>query len=422
MTETRDEESDFSPRKIRIALTVMLGVGLGTTFLLLPAYPLMLPSMTAEFRWTPVEYGFAFSLLLWFGAASAPVLGWIVDRVGVRPMVIGGTLVVGALALGLSYVRALWQFYACYALFGIFGSTAIGYGKVVASLFTKHRGKAMALLSMEGIAVGIVVPIYTRFLFEHHGWRGTYFWLGITILCIVPLQLLSLEEPGSTVRKGGVGIDAPLVLDGMTLAEALRTRAFWWLTAAHVFGGLALGVIGTYLAPMLMQHGYRIADGFGFQSISAATGLLGAIVAGVLMDRSRSAIICVPFCILSALAIALLASSGASSASVTLLWSFAGIYGFSVFGRMAMAQYLQTRYFGLRAFAAVSGVQASVMAICFGFASPIAGLIGQRTGSYDTVLFALAAAALIGGACYGVLGPYRFSTATILAKPAPMQF
>jgi MFS family permease len=417
MADAFAEESDFSLRKIRIALTVMIGIGLGTTFLLVPAYPLMLPSITAEFHWTQVEYSFAFTLLLWFGATSSPILGWIVDRVGVRPMVIGGTSIVAALALGLSYVREIWQFYACYALLGVFGSTAIGYGKVVAALFTKHRGKAMAVLSMEGIAVGIVVPIYTRFLFEHYGWRGTYFWLGVTIFCVIPLQLFSLPEPGSPAPARGpaAATGAPPVLEGMTVTEALTMRTFWFLTAAHVFGGVALGVIGTFLAPMLMQHGYTLKDSFNFQSISAAAGLLGAIAAGFLMDRTRTAAICAPFCLVSAIAIALLARSGAS-ASGALLWTVAILYGSSVFGRAAMAQYFQTRFFGLRAFAAVSGAGSSIMALIFGLASPAAGRIGQAAGSYDGVLMGLAVASTIGGLFYLMLGPYRYSTTAILAK------
>lgn len=414
------EESDFSPRKIRIALTVMIGVGLGTTFLLLPAYPMMLPQMTGEFHWTPGQYGYAFSLLLAFGAVSAPLLGWIVDRVGVRPMVIGGTLIVGLLALGLSFVRTLWQFYIYYAFLGVFGSTAIGYGKVVAALFNKHRGKAMALLSLEGIAVGMVVPLYTRFLFEHTGWRGTYFWLGVTILCVIPLQLLSLAEPGSTARAptAPVAPVAPaMALPGMTLGEALRTHTFWMLTAAHVLGGVALGVVGTYLAIMLPQHGFALTDGFRFQSISAAAGLAGAVAAGILMDRTQSAVISAPFCWLTAGALALLVTAGAGSANAGLLWSIAGLYGFSVFGRLAMAQYFHTRFFGLRAFAAVSGAQSAIMALCFAVANPAAAALAAKTGSYDSVLYILVATSALGGICYFLLGPYRFSTGVFVPKP-----
>ncbi|HZF16306.1 MAG TPA: MFS transporter [Steroidobacteraceae bacterium] len=422
MADIIAEESDFSWRKIRITLTVMIGIGLGTTFLLIPAYPLTLPAMTHEFGWKPSEYGFAFSLLLWFGACSGPFLGWIVDRVGVRPMIIGGTVVVGLIGMSLSKVGSLTHFYVCFALLGVFGSTAIGYGKVIGALFTKHRGKAMALLGVESSLAGAVIPQAVQWLINHQGWRGAYFWLGVVTLCVAPLIYFSLEEPGRVggARQGPVSAPPPALV-GMTAGEVYRTGTFWALVAAHVLGGLALGVVGTYMVPMLMAHGFAQADGANFQTILVLAGACGTLAAGFLLDHTRSAKICAPFCAISAVSLVMLATVSAQEGGRLMFWVMAILYGFGAFARLPMGGYFQTRFFGLKAFAAVSGVQGAVMAGFFGFGSPLVGKSQEATGSYDGALWVLAGATALAGVIYLFLGPYRYPATAVLATPEPQR-
>jgi MFS family permease len=417
MTEMSVHESDFSPRKIRIALTVMIGIGFGTTFLLLPAYPLTFLPMTREFGWTPTEYGFAMSLLLWFGASSGPFLGWLVDRIGVRPMIIGGTLVVGLVALSLSRTTSLWQFYVCFALLGVFGSTAIGYSKVIGALFTKHRGKAMAVLGLESSIVGAFVPKLIQYLLAHHGWRGTYQWLGVIMICVAPLIYFSLEEPGTagSARSAPVSSPPPL-LEGMTAAPTYRTRTFWALVVSHILGGVQLGVVGTYLVPMLMAHGFAQSDAPNFQTTFVLAGAAGSIAGGFLMDRSRNATICAPFCWLSAISLLMLGTVSMGTAGHAMLWIMAIVYGFGSFGRLPMAGYFQTRFFGLRAFAAVNGVQLAIMAVVFGFATPLVGKSQEITHSYDAALIALAIASALSGFIYLFLGPYKYAVHAVVAQ------
>jgi hypothetical protein len=143
-------ESDFSPRKMRVALVVMLGTLFGSSILPFMAYSLLLPQMTQEFGWSATAYSWGYTALMWCGAMVQQPLGRIVDRVGVRPMIIGGTLIVGLLVMAMSRQSgALWQFYLFWGLLGVVGTTAIGYSKVIAALFSNHRGKALAIRRVE---------------------------------------------------------------------------------------------------------------------------------------------------------------------------------------------------------------------------------------------------------------------------------
>jgi len=139
----RQIESDFSPRKLKVAAGILVGQSFGTSILPYSAMMLMLMPLTHEFGWTAAQFSWAVTALFVAGAVSLWPIGRIADKVGVRPVLLIGTIMVGLVTLGMSFQTAsLWQFYAYYALLGIFGSTGVTYTKVVAALFTEHRGKA----------------------------------------------------------------------------------------------------------------------------------------------------------------------------------------------------------------------------------------------------------------------------------------
>ncbi len=142
-------ESDFSLRKIRVALTILLGQTFATSMLPFIALPLLLVPMTQQFGWTPKEFSYATTSLMFVGAPSVFFLGYIVDRVGCRPIIILGTLLVGLVTILISQTVNLLTFCIGFGALGFFGSTGMVYSKVVAALFTRHRGKALAILGAE---------------------------------------------------------------------------------------------------------------------------------------------------------------------------------------------------------------------------------------------------------------------------------
>ena len=73
-------------------------------------------------------------------------------------------------------------------------------------------------------------------MIDHIGWRDSYQWFGIVVLClVVPLLLLPwrLFAAGSPnlVQKAKVNIED----SGWTLASAMRHHAFWALFSTFFF-------------------------------------------------------------------------------------------------------------------------------------------------------------------------------------------
>jgi hypothetical protein len=74
-----------------------------------------------------------------------------------------------------------------------------------------------------------------------------------------------------------------------------------------------------------------------------------------------------------------------------------------------MTTYVPTRFFGLRAFATISGVQLGVMTALLGLAPPLVARSQEVTGSYDGAFLVVETALCLAAVIYLVLGPYRFA-------------
>ena len=78
------EESDFSARKLKVAAAIIVGTLFGSTILPMMALSLLLLPMTGEFGWSRTGFSLGMSAMMLGGALSAPFLGTLVDRLGMR--------------------------------------------------------------------------------------------------------------------------------------------------------------------------------------------------------------------------------------------------------------------------------------------------------------------------------------------------
>ena len=412
-------ESDFSLRKMKIAGAVLLGQMFATSLLPMMALTLVFVPITTEFKWTPTQFGYATTALMWCGGLVGPLLGYLVDRTGVRLMIIGGTVMVGLITIAISFTQELWHFCLGFGLLGFFGTTAIGYAKVLTALFTQHRGKALALFGLESSLAAAFLPQLIRSLTEHFGWRGLFVIMGLTILALVPLLYFTLEEPGVAGgsrrlfgrKQGAASLPAAAVpeLEGLTAREVFRTSTYWLIVAAILFAAVPGNGLLTFLVPVLGERGFTPANAATYLSVFTLAGAVGTIVGGFILDRIDTAKVSVPFTLCSVASFIILAQISANHGGVTLLYVAAALFGFSFGAHRPMGQFFHTRFFGLRSFTTVLAVQMALMALLFGVAAPVTGRIREATGSYDIVIWATVVGLAISALIYLVLGPYRFA-------------
>lgn len=412
------EEPEVTPRKLLIAAVCLLGATF-VPYVEAIIGPLMMLPMIGEFGWTRTQYSFATTFMFFFGAVTGLVFGRVADRFGPRVILLLGSICGGGTMLLLSQQDGqLWKLYLAYGMLGAFGSTGLGYTKIIGTLFKRHRGKALALFGAETTLAMATLPLLTSFLIVHQGWRGTYIVYGMIMLALSPILYLVIRGPGldgSGPRPGraeaSVAPAAP-VLEGLTPPQFRRDRTFWLvLLAAVLTGGLNAGLL-THIIAAITDKGFSPTAAAGILSTATLTGMLGTLAAGFAMDHFRTARILAVFGFTAALGCLLFAFSSAALGGVALVVAGLAIQRTAMAGIMPGTTYMLTRFVGMRAFGEAFAMAVFVQGIAMGLAAPLFGIIFDRTGSYTAVYWIMIASASVAGLIYLTLGPYRYQTST----------
>src|SRR5437763_14284553 len=192
---------------------VVLGGAFGAFTLsaaLMHSYPVYLVAFIAEFGWSRAETSIAYSVSQLVGGASSPLVGYLVDRLGSRRLLLlgGGLLVVGLLAS--AFVTALWEIVVLYGIVMTIGANCLGLVVFVPMLsrhFIRNRGMAISVVqSANGIARGISAPL-VQLLISLIGWRSTYLVQAVLMgVLVLPLAALfrRAEAPPAQLQNGAV--------------------------------------------------------------------------------------------------------------------------------------------------------------------------------------------------------------------------
>jgi sugar phosphate permease len=428
-------ESDFSPRKIKIASVILLGQALGSSLLPFFALGYVQIFVTREFGWSRTEFQGGSTALLFVGALVSWPFGILTDKVGARALIILGTLGVGLATLLVPLVHSnpvgilprAWEFYGLFAVIGFFGCCVISYSKVTTALFTQNRGKAMAILGAEGTVARMIIPGTCAFLILHFGWRGLFTTMGLVILAIVPLIFLFLEEPGTRGLKPTLSFKKPapapgaesavMTFDGKAFLEVLGDKVFWLMIIAGVLAVTTGNGMLSNIPASLMDRGFRLQTIGNIDSLATLAGIPGVLLAGYLMDKVPSAKVATPFHLLTALAAVLLMIVTPTYGGQPLLLLARCLFTFAFAAALPLSAYLMTRFFGLKAYASIYGLLVGIQAVFASWAPIAVGRIYETTHSYRLGYEAWAVAAFIASLIYLILPRYRFS-ADIGAMPA----
>src|SRR6516162_7455061 len=145
--------------------------------------------------------------LIWLGTGlGGIVMGWVADRVGMRPIAIFGALMT-ALGLAVSAVGQTWALVLGSALLiGLLGNSAhfpplVTY---VSRWFDRRRGTAVALISSGQYLAGMVWPSVFERAMTEFGWQATMLGYAVVLAAaIVPLALF-LQPPPPPSRTTAV--------------------------------------------------------------------------------------------------------------------------------------------------------------------------------------------------------------------------
>jgi MFS family permease len=346
--------------------------------------------MGEELGWSRTAISAAVSVMMLCTAVSLPFMGRLVDRFGVKRVLVPSIIIFGLCFLAASLISNYWQFMALYVAMGTIavGTNSVPYMRVLAAWFDRRRGLAIGIAgSGTGLGFGYV-PLVTEQLVSHFGWRGGYFGLGlIMLLFTLPMVVFLLHEKPQSLGlhpDGAESDESPVhpAASGDSLSEAMQRRDFWSLIA--IFSGLAFVLYGLipHISPMLEDRGLSSQQAAWLASAFGWSAFGGRLLIGFLVDRYDARHIAFLFFSLSAIGLSLL--------SVQMpIWAVtvaAIMLGVSLGAEVDMLAYLTSRYFGLKNFAQIFGVMFSAVMVAMSL-SPVAfGAVYDYTGSYRAIL------------------------------------
>jgi len=129
-----------------------------------------------SFGWSRAQFALLGGLAAITAGVSGPFIGWVIDRAGVRSMMISGAAAVVLCNLALRRANSFAQFAVVFIALGvaITATTVIPCSIVIANGFSSERGLAI-VIAFAGIPLGSTgITILANYVVQHYGWRIGY--------------------------------------------------------------------------------------------------------------------------------------------------------------------------------------------------------------------------------------------------------
>ena len=264
-----------SPRAWGVCVAAALGIG--TSFGTVYAFGAFFEPMADEFDTGlgPTALVFGITLLLFFG--SGVITGPLGDRVGPRPLVIVGTLLLIGGLLATSQVQHVGFGYLTYG-FGVGFGAGMFVSPLMASVggwFQRYRAVAVGITATgSGLGTLVLVPASQR-LIDAHGWRSAFVVLAVA-------DGLALTIVAALVRPAPVAPPPPA---RERIAAVVRTRAFQGVAGSAAMLSVALFVPFGFLVTFATDQGVSQRAAAALISVIGASSIVGRLFLTSLSGR-----------------------------------------------------------------------------------------------------------------------------------------
>ncbi|HKQ93251.1 MAG TPA: MFS transporter [Blastocatellia bacterium] len=395
MAENGAAEKFTRPKRL-VALTSFLNLYalVGIAFY---GPPYFYDFMVSEFGWTREQvtsgntYGKTLVLPL-FGFAA----GWIIDRFGLRRLMIVGILMGALSIIGLGQIDTLPLFYACFVF------NALGYvcggplpNQVLLSRWFKgSRGKAMGFAYL-GIGLGGAITVkMAAWLTGKFGWQTALLWLGLLMVVVaIPLTWVIKDKPDDFQQKDAAAPAIPL-------GEILRSRAFYLLAIGSLCSIGAVGATNQHLKLYLTRDsGFTQNDAANVIALVLFTSNVGRLLMGWLADRFPKKYVMILIYMLVACGVPLLFLIDKPGA----IYLFAIVFGIGMGGDYMIIPLMAAELFGLRVMGRVMGLIIVVDGLAEAWVPKLVGRLRDQNVNYTKGFLLMIALALLGAIAVAML-------------------
>jgi len=202
----------------------------------------LLPFVRAEYNVSYTEIALAIAAFNVVSATLQTPAGFLVDKLGARPLLIGGLLIGGSAFMVAGLVDSFWVLVAMFAFAGI-GNTV--YHPADYALLSQHVphdriGHAFSIHSFAGMMGSAVAPVTLLTMQSLWGWRGAFIGAGLLGFAIAALLLAVRAQPpaastAAPARPGGV---APATGWRLLLSTPILLNLVFFMLLSMMSGGI----------------------------------------------------------------------------------------------------------------------------------------------------------------------------------------
>ena len=279
------------------------GIQVLLSALLMQSFGAYVPVLQDQFGWSKAQLSAAFSMQRVESGLLGPFQGWMLDRYGPRNVMRVGMTLFGVGLMIFSQINSLTSFYLVFLLIAVGGSLG-GFMSLTSTLvnwFVRKRATAMGVAQMGMSVGGLLVPLIAISLTDF-GWRNTAFYSGVLVLVIgLPMTQLMRRDPESygLLPDGETAEEAAIRRREMaerkiedvdninfTPQQAMRTRAFWFISLGHGAAVLVVSAVMVHLIVHLNEGlGYSLRAAATVVSLMTIMQMIGLPIGGYLGDR-----------------------------------------------------------------------------------------------------------------------------------------
>jgi MFS family permease len=365
--------------------------------------------IAAEFGWPKATLASAVLAAHITGGLAMPLVGGLVDRVGVRKVALPAICIFALTLASISLLPAVPAlFVVAYALLGLIGAghSTLTYARAVSTWFDDRRGLALGL-SLSGVGIGVaIIPEVARVLIANYGWRGAYIGLGTLLLLVAgPAVAYLVRDRRREVQPALSTLRGDASLGGTTLLTAVRTFQFWTIAIVVFLVAVAVNGMLAHLVPLLSERGLSGKSATQAVSVAGLALIFGRAASGYFLDRFFAPFVSACFFLIPFGGIALLGGTESSTPAMLA----AVLLGIGIGAEVDIMAYLLGRYFGLSHYGAVYGTFLAIFTFGSGMGPWLIALSFDHFHAYANALIGCGLALVTASALVASLGPYNYA-------------
>ncbi len=396
-------------------IVALKGLVFALTLGAMGTFGLYILPVSTEFRLSRADMNTAMILMSVGGAVGAPILGWMYDRVPLRPMMLAGALLTASsyVTLGLSHSILLSSVVLAVFMTAGMGLAVGPLGILVVRWFDRNRGRAITLAAFGLSISSIVVAPLVGSAIGAFGWRVALILSGLVVAAAVMVPALFLrirptpEELAWEARVEMTPRDPAGAAGPLRAAVLLRMPQFWFIALGVSLPLAISGSIFMAMVPMAMASGIAAAQAASLISAAGLVAVSCKVVLTIFADKVDRVLLLVVLCLVAALEnVLLFLVAGHGQSSYLILLCCAAMQGLSSGMLMPVFSAINADRFGSSSYGTVNGLMAPVTAVASAVLARLSGEIFDRTGTYQYAFGLFVALSLIGA---GLMFATRFT-------------